>query len=122
FLDADDIGKSCQTFNRLREYIRPCPPRDVVEDQRDLHGLGYSRKVPIVALLCRFVVVGSDEKSGVGAGALGKAGQAKGLARAVGSRTGHNLDAAASHFNYGSDDLLMFRMVNGWGLPRGPDG
>ena len=117
-LDADDVLVAGEAGHGLDRHVDDAAGRDVVDDDRQVDGVGDGAEVEIHALLCGPVVIGRDDEGGVGAGLFGVTGQFDRLGGAVGAGAGDDGDAAVGDFDGHFDDALVFGVDRASGFRR----
>ena len=120
FLDAGKVGKfPGKPAHHRGEHVAARAARHVVGDNGNVHGSAHCRVVVVEAFLGRLVVVGGDEQGAVGAGFLGKEGQADGFGGVVGTGACQNLDAALDLVHADFDDTFVLVVGKGGGFACG---
>ena len=92
FLDAVDLGMLGENLIGLRREGNAGPGGDVIEDDGQLHPVGYVFIMLDETSLRRLVVIGSHMQQSVGPGVLSVLGQVNGSGCIVASRAGDDLD------------------------------
>ena len=96
-----------QPGQRLDRDVGDGAARHVVDEDRNVDGIGNGPEMRVEAVLRRLVVIGHDDKCGIGAGFLGVNGIVDGFGGAVRAGSGDHRHAAAGFLDADFDDALV---------------
>ncbi|MNI16448.1 hypothetical protein D3C73_697820 [compost metagenome] len=118
-LDADDVRMGRQRRHRLVGQVHAGAARHVVEQNRQLHGVGHRLEMGLHPCLRRAVVIGRDHQGAVSADRLSEAGQFDGLVGGGRSGARDYADAAGGDLDALFDHALVLVQMQGRALARG---
>jgi hypothetical protein len=118
---ADDVLVLRQPRHGLDRHVDHAARGDVVDEHRDVGGIGDRREMQEHPFLRRLVVVRRDHKDRIGAGGLGMAGEVDRLGGGIAARAGDHRHAAGGGLDAQLHHALVFGMGQGRAFPGGAD-
>ena len=118
FLDGCDIGLIPDQFcDSLRQDVRAGPGGDIVNDTGQFCRRGDRPEMFVEAILCSFIIVGSDEKQTVRAAFFGFLRHHDCVSCVIGACSGDHRNAAFCHFNCITDRFEVFIILECGSFP-----